>query len=205
MGATVVIDILQDVWIHPIDDLEKFAEDFVKVYEKYFVQPQNANTKVCQDIVLDNILKYRYGYDLQTTMSLIHFVKVCQMNTGKFMQEMLGCFPGWKNLGNGHETGLDLYNNKTETYIELKNRYNTDNASAKEKNYEKLAKQKMEGFRSIYGVINDKTKEGRHKEMIVKDAIIEYISADKLFEVITGISNFTEILTKLITELSKKE
>lgn len=201
MSNIAVFTDLIEVWCHSDDELVDFSERFSELFAKYFLDIK-LTSNVCTDKVLDNVLKHTYGYDMEALMNIIHFVKVSQMNTGAFMQEMLGSFPGWESLGVGHETGLDLYNKSRKIYVELKNRYNTDNASAKAKNFEKLAVQKRNGFRAVYGIVNDKTTEGIKKDITFNDVTIEYISSDMLFAEITGIKNFSDVLSKLIAKLS---
>lgn len=201
MTSKIVYSVLEKDWAFSEDDLVSFSTRFASLFQKYFIDDKKQPKDLCKDIVLDNVLKHKYGYDMTSLMQIIHFVKVKQMCTGKFMQELLGLFPGWESLGEGHETGLDLFNENKGIFIELKNRYNTDNASAKAKNFEKLVRQAEQGYRAIYGVVNDKTKVGQKKIIQVKDNEIEYISADVLFKEITGLDNFSEILSSLIEKI----
>jgi hypothetical protein len=202
MTSTIVYSVLEDIWSHSDDDLVAFSSKFDALFQRYFIDDKKQPKDLCKDIVLDNVLKHKYGYDMTSLMHIIHFVKVKQMCTGKFVQEVLGSFPGWESLGEGHETGLDLFNESKGIYIELKNRYNTDNASAKAKNLEKLARQAQNGYRAIYGVVNDKTTSGQKKSIQVEDIEIEYLSADKLFKEITGMNDFSQTLSNMIEKIS---
>lgn len=60
------------------------------------------------------------------------------MKIGEIWQEIIGQYDTFTNLGRGHHTGLDILSNKRKIIIELKNRTNTDNASAKKSNLDKL-------------------------------------------------------------------
>lgn len=201
----VVENTLRPLWVFSEDELIIFCKEFVRLYTQYFIRGIPECKDVCKDIVLDSILEHMYGQNTSDLMRTIHFVKVAQMRTGKFMQEVLGCFPGWQSLGEGHETGLDLYNKTTNTFVELKNRYNTDNASARAKNIDKLWLQKQNGYNAIYGVVNDKQPKGVKKQMKAKDnTLIDYLSGDILFEEVTKIKNFSKVLSDIITELSKQ-
>lgn len=202
MANLEIYNALHDVWVYSEDELVEFCNQFEALFVKYFIGNKPRPKDKCRDMVLDNVLKHMYGHDIVSLMNVIHFVKVCQMNTGNFMQELLGCFPGWQNLGTGHETGLDLYNESKSMFIELKNRYNTDNASSKKQNLTKLSVQKRKGHRAVYGVINDKSLDGVRKDIIFKDVKIEYISSNELFFEITGIKNFSTILGDIITRIS---
>jgi len=83
-----------------------------------------------------------------------------QMKIGEIWQIALGNFYGFEDLGIGHETGLDIISHSRKIAIELKNRTNTDNASAKKSNLDKLAKFKKEhpDFLCIYGNVNDQSE-----------------------------------------------
>ena len=54
-----------------------------------------------------------------------------QMKVGDIMQTVLGNYPGFKDLEKGHESGLDIISEERKIVAEIKNRTNTDNASAK--------------------------------------------------------------------------
>lgn len=201
----VLRELLKCVWIHSDEELNRFIESCCTLCEKYLTKCSIKPKDTCKDIVLDYVLQHKHGHNLESLMTLIHFVKVFQMNTGKFMQELLGSFPGWVSLPDGHPSGLDLYNNETQTYVEIKNRYNTDNASAKQRNLEKLATQIQTGHKAIYGVINDKTKAGIEKKLYHKGKAIEYLSGDALMFKISGIKGFSDILGKIIMKLIETE
>ena len=82
------------------------------------------------------------------------------MKVGLIMQTAIGTFPGFHDLKIGHESGLDILSNTREIAIELKNRTNTDNASSKKANLDKLAKFKKQNptYRCIYATINEDTE-----------------------------------------------
>jgi hypothetical protein len=52
-------------------------------------------------------------------------------------------------------SGLDLFHPEKKIYIELNNRYNTDNSSSRNENVRKLVQMRDLGFTVIYGVIKD--------------------------------------------------
>ena len=88
-------------------------------------------------------------------------VKHRQMKRGEIWQEVLGNYDGCINLKIGHETGLDILSHTKKFIIELKNRTNTDNASSKKSNLDKLAKFRKSNpeYRCIYANINADTEE----------------------------------------------
>lgn len=83
-----------------------------------------------------------------------------QMKIGEIWQEVLGNYDGFINLKIGHESGLDIVSHTKKIAIELKNRTNTDNASSKKSNLEKLAKYKIQhpDYICIYANINADTE-----------------------------------------------
>jgi hypothetical protein len=103
-----------------------------------------------------------------------------QMKIGEIWQEVLGNYDGFVNLKIGHETGLDILSHTKKVIIELKNRTNTDNASSKKSNLNKLAKFKQNNpeYLCIYANINDdnekKTLHGSIKKIIYDGVEIEH-------------------------------
>lgn len=83
-----------------------------------------------------------------------------QMKIGKIWQEIIGSFNGFISLKNGNNTGLDIISDTKKIAIELKNRTNTDNASSKKSNLDKLSKfkQKNPEYICIYANINANTE-----------------------------------------------
>lgn len=84
-----------------------------------------------------------------------------QMKVGEIWQEVLGNYDGFINLKVGHKTGLDILSHTKKIAIELKNRTNTDNASSKKSNLDKLAnfKKNNPDYICIYANINADTEE----------------------------------------------
>jgi len=111
-----------------------------------------------------------------------------QMKIGEIWQVVLGNYKYCNNLKIGHITGLDIISHERKFAMELKNRTNTDNASSKKTNLDKLAKFKKENpdYLCIYGNINDTTKEktlkGTRKIIIHNGVEIEYLIGYKLLE-----------------------
>lgn len=83
-----------------------------------------------------------------------------QMKVGEIWQEVLGNYDGFINLKVGHETGIDILSHTKKIAIELKNRTNTDNASSKKSNLDKLANLKKNNpeYICIYANINAHTE-----------------------------------------------
>ena len=83
-----------------------------------------------------------------------------QMKVGEIWEEVLGNYNGCVKLKTGHVTGLDILCHTKKFAIELKNRTNTDNASSKKSNLDKLAKFKKHNpdYVCIYANINANTE-----------------------------------------------
>lgn len=141
------------------------------------------------DKIIGNILsrpeKKTPTYDMLDTKKTMQYKllplkeKHRQMKIGEIWQEVLGNYEGYMNLKIGHETGLDIISHSNKIIIELKNRTNTDNASSKKSNFDKLAKFKKHNpeYRCIYATINESTEEktirGSHTKFIQSDSEIE--------------------------------
>lgn len=130
-----------------------------------------------------------------------------QMKVGEIWQEMIGNYDGFLNLKIGHETGLDILSHTKKIAIELKNRTNTDNASSKKSNFDKLTKFKKENpeYICIYANINadteKKTLQGCNKKITHNGIEIEqqvgyefltFIFGEKTDEIIEFIKNIID-------------
>lgn len=156
---------------------------------------RKRSDKVMSDILLDPIIeKYK---------KQCKYVKQLQMNIGEIWQIVIGEYKGYKNLGVGHISKMDIYHKKTNTYIELKNRYNTDNSSSRTANYEKMVNimKKDPDATCIYGIINDKDQRSSIKEIKYKDYTITIYSGNKLLKYIFG-DNYRKVL-KYVSKLIK--
>ena len=113
-------------------------------------------------------------------------VKQHQMKQGEIWQVVLGEYKDCIDLKIGHETGLDILSNNRKFVIELKNRTNTDNASSKKSNLDKLAKFKKSNpdFVCIYANINadtvEKTLLGSSKKIMHDGVEIEHLIGYKI-------------------------
>ena len=127
-----------------------------------------------------------------------------QMKVGEIWQEIIGNYDEFTNLKIGHETGLDILSNTRKLAIELKNRTNTDNASSKKSNLDKLSKFKKENpeYTCIYANINadteKKTLQGYNKKITHNGVEIEhqvgcqfltFIFGEKTEEIIEFVKN----------------
>jgi len=122
-----------------------------------------------------------------------------QMKIGEIWQVAVGNYKDCQDLKVGHVTGLDILSDKRKFIAELKNRTNTDNASSKKTNFDKLAKFKKEHpeYTCIYANINDDTEEkssqttvkkfqhnGVELEHHIGDQFLKYIFGDDINAVV---------------------
>ena len=125
-----------------------------------------------------------------------------QMKVGEIWQEVLGNYNGCVNLKIGHETGLDILSHTKKFAIELKNRTNTDNASSKKSNLDKLAKFKKHNpdYVCIYANINadteKKTLQGSIKKILHDGVEIDHQIGYEFIKFILG--NDTDLIVDFV-------
>jgi hypothetical protein len=163
-----------------IFNLEDYLDDINKKIEKVMKQSK-YNEDIIEDILLD---KY-----IEKNVDMVKFtkkLKQLQMNIGKIWQITIGNYHNFVDLGEGDVTSLDVKSDKRKIIMEIKNRYNTDNASSRKTNLSKLAKYKKENpeYECIYAIINEKQKSGKD-DIITHDGMnIRYLSGQKLLDFI---------------------
>lgn len=187
-----------------IDDIDKNDNKFC--LKTYFEFLENTIKKILLRTQSDKLT-----YDILDTEKskankyIVLKEKQKQMKIGEIWQEVLGNYEGCVNLKVGHNTGLDIISHTRKFVIELKNRTNTDNASSKKSNFDKLAKFKEEhpDYICIYANINDdtekKTLQGLNKKIIHNTFEIEYKIGKPFLEFVLGDD------TDSIIEFVKKE
>ena len=141
--------------IHEIDSKGGFS------LSKYFELLENDIQRILlrteNDVLTYDILDTEKS---KTNKLLALKEKQRQMKVGEIWQEVLGSYNGFINLKIGHETGLDILSHTKKIAIELKNRTNTDNASSKKSNLDKLANFKKNNpeYVCVYANINADTE-----------------------------------------------
>ena len=80
--------------------------------------------------------------------------KVLEMKWGDFHEELMGKFPGYETLPQGHETGCDVMKKDGSVVIEVKNRHNTVKGSDGKHIIQMLKKHKAEGKQAIFVQVN---------------------------------------------------
>lgn len=133
-------------------------------------------------------------------------LKQYQMKYGEVWQIVLGNYFKFQNLGSGHPSGLDILSTERKLILELKNSWNTDNASSRNFNFQKLINFKKQNpeYTIIYGVINDKTVEGQRRTILFKGNQIMYLSGQHLFSFLLG-ENSTYIIDRVVEIVKAKK
>lgn len=144
---------------------------------------KSKNEDMLEDILLSDYIKKN-----QSSFNIVKNIKQLQMKIGYIWQCVIGDYPGFENLKQGHSTGLDVLCKERKFVMEIKNRFNTDNQSARNSNYNKLIKFKNDNpeYECIYAVINDRTSEGFDKLLPYKGSHIRYCSGNKLLDLVFG-------------------
>jgi hypothetical protein len=157
----------------------------------------NVTINCIKDILLND---YITKHITEINNSLI--IKQLQMKIGNVWQIAIGNYYNFRDLCVGHHTGLDVKNKKRKIIMEIKNRYNTNNASSKKSNFDKLEKykRKHQDFECIYAVINDKKTKGLHKIFEHNGVELAYYSGMCLLEYIfeDNTNTILNILHKII-------
>lgn len=186
-------------------DIEKYKEKVKEIIIKRF-ENCKAKENIITDILLDDYIKSNKEF-----VKFAQELKIKQMQVGFAWQNIIGYYYKFENLGEGHKTGLDIKSNTLKIIMELKNRSNTDNDSARKKNIDKLInyKKKNKDWTCIYAVVHEINSKGELIEG--KDYIkeyngyeIRYLSGNKLLDFIFG-KNKDDIVgyfKKLISEIT---
>jgi len=164
---TAISDHNINITIFSLPNYLELLEDAIK---KIIARPEN------------NVLTYDILDTEKTKQNklLVLKEKQRQMKVGEIWQEVLGSYDGFINLKVGHETGLDILSHTKKIAIELKNRTNTDNASSKKSNLDKLANFKKNNptYICIYANINadteKKTLSGTTKKILHNGQELEH-------------------------------
>ncbi len=170
-----------------------------KYYELIDISIHNILLRPENDVLTYDILDTEKS---KTNKLLALKEKQRQMKVGEIWQEVLGNYNGCVNLKIGHETGLDILSHTKKFAIELKNRTNTDNASSKKSNLDKLAKFKKHNpdYVCIYANINadteKKTLQGSIKKLLHDGVEIDHQIGYEFLKFILG--NDTDLIVDFV-------
>lgn len=150
---------------------------------------QNILSRTENDVLTYDILDTEKS---KTNKLLALKEKQRQMKVGEIWQLVLGSYNGFINLKKGHETGLDILSHTKKIAIELKNRTNTDNASSKKSNLDKLSNFKNNNpeYVCVYANINanteKKTLQGSVKKILHNGVELEHQIGYEFLKFILG-------------------
>lgn len=147
-------------------------------------------TRSEEDPLLSKIMEMeiqRRGWSvrLEEVKALDELKRSITQNLGHFWQRLLGDAPGWRDLGKGHTSGCDLLHAEENIVIELKNKYNTMNASSKVQTIRKLECMTAKGYTGYIGfIITEQGTEGY--ERTIKGSDVRILGGSALFRAIYG-------------------
>jgi hypothetical protein len=184
---------------------EKIVNKLILQYNYY-----NKVYLIVKNIFNKKVEKNKIMYDILDPEELTKYllislkIKHIQMKYGLLWQKIIGAYNNFKDLKIGNKSGLDIISEERKIVIELKNRYNTDNAASKKTNFDKLAlfKKNNPEYKCVYGIINDKREEGKFLKILHNEQEIYYYSANKLFELIYE-DNYKEIINSILKIIKK--
>lgn len=191
------------------------------VYEKYKKALEGQNLRSFNKNVID---PFTLLFDVTLTEKDIEdwlqeesarqLQKTLSNAVGDFHQIVLGSCKGWKNLGTGNETGLDLKKEDNTVFAEIKNKYNTMNSNSSQTVFNKL-----KTILTIYPsatayLVQVIKKPGPSYDLCWgykgnNNQRIRIISGDKFYEKVTGqptaLKQLYSILSKTISDFLKQE
>ena len=122
----------------------------------YSILENKNESKTYEDPFLKSVIVSYYSdsFDWELADKARLKQKALEMAIGTFHQNLIGKFPGWETLIQGHESGLDNRSLDDTVYIECKNKYNTCNSDGFKQVHDKLANMRKKGKRTIFVQIN---------------------------------------------------
>jgi hypothetical protein len=178
---------------------QALAETSLKHLQRNIIDPFLTTFEVSlrNDLNFDDWLKQEAQRQIQKTLSNA---------IGDFHQMILGSVEGWINLGINHETGLDLRNEHSTIWAEIKNKYNTikgedyksifqklENTVNKHKNSTVYLVHILRKKKEPYDEIWSFTAKGKS----YSNPQIKLISGEKFYEIVAGKNSLPQLSDKL--------
>ncbi len=142
-------------------------------------------------------LKYIHGYsdeEIQNALKISHLMRLSAMKRGILHQRIMGMFPGYKDLGTGHQSKCDIADESETMVAEIKSAGNTMNSSSKASVTNNLKKAIKQGLNAYCVIIQwDKTEE-------VDKHGITWICGKRFYKKLSGRSSFLNDLYYTIGE-----
>jgi hypothetical protein len=196
--------ITDDNLIREVRNLMIKAEQALDIDEKKFhknvIDPFSALlTMAGFDIDYEAWEKVEYSRQAQKTL---------QNHIGEFHQKILGCVPGWTDLGTGNV--VDLLNTRRKILAEIKNKHNTVTGGKLVDDYKALEDIVMNvssihhGYTAYFVTIVPKKKERINSKFTPSDKKIRIIDGASFYALVTGRKNalleLFNVLPKVIEE-----
>jgi len=175
--------------------LETYLQQIKKKIDSILSRPEKMY------ITYDILDSERHIQEKKITLQVKHR----QMKYGEIWQVVLGHYKDFEDLKIGHPSGLDILSKNRKIIVEIKNRTNTDNTSAKKTNYQRLSnfKKKHPEYTCVYGAINDKneskTSTGYLQTIMCNDTELQYLSGYSFLKFILG--DDTDTILKFIRQV----
>lgn len=146
-----------------LEYFDKLNIEIPKIFEKSFNEFNLEDLDILDNPTKENIENIKISLKR----------KQITMKYGDIWQTALGLFPGWENLGQGHDSECDARRLDNSIIVELKNKWNTVNSGGKKDVERKLSNYKNNNpdTECIWGIINPKPSTKKDKEKIVYNPI----------------------------------
>lgn len=174
------------------------------VCEGYFEAREEVKIEVLKDNGLDPFKTVfdiaNRGIDFDTWLKIEEgrqLDKTLNNRIGEFHQMLLGGVNGWKDLGVGDESKLDIIKEDNTIAMEVKNKFNTVNADSLSKVRDKIKQfvQKNPNSKAYWSYIIEKDNSSGEKVWVYKgDKNPKLMKAwgSKVYEIVTGDSKALE-------------
>jgi hypothetical protein len=130
----------------------------------------------------NDILFSNFNYNI---LESAYKLKILQMRIG-IIWEKIFCLFNYQKIN----YGADLVNHEKRVVMELKNSFNTDNASSRTQNIKKLIQCNNDYLNNeyllVYGIINDKNSMGKYEVQYHHGYRILFLSGSYLFHFVFG-------------------
>jgi hypothetical protein len=177
--------------------------DFLRCIKPLYIVLEGAHkSKSNEDVFLKSML---LGHNKLTEEQwataekarLAH--KSLEGKMGDFHEELMGCFPGYKNLPQGHSSGCDVASVDDTLFMEVKNRDNTLNSGSGAHVVAYLKKLTDAGKRGILVEVNCP---GGRVTRFGADPSVEVWNGQKAYAFLSGRETFFDDLAKTLKYVS---
>lgn len=147
----------------------------------------------------------RLSNSFSETRSSENLSRSVSMAYGRLWQGVIGSYGGFRDLGVGDESGLDIVDDDRKIIMEVKSSHNTDNSNSRTQAFNKLVRFKKSNpdYTPIYGFINTGDKastKGDDKKILHKGHSIRELSGDALLRFLFG--DDADLVVEIVEEIT---